>query len=62
MADFKVQSMTLQTLQGRDESRSGDNPWKLGAHNRDDSWCDHDHYFIAQLLPTTSHPNLQQTA
>jgi len=62
MADFKFSRRRLQTPQGRDEPRSADNPWKLGAHNRDDSWCDHDHYFTAQLLPTTSHPNLQQTA
>ena len=41
----------LQTLQGHDESRSADNPRKLGAHNRDDGQkqqYDDDHYFIAQ--------------
>jgi hypothetical protein len=37
MADFKVHSMTTANPTRRDESRSADNPGKLGAHNRDDS-------------------------
>jgi hypothetical protein len=34
---FKIQSMTAAALQGRDESRSADNPRKLDARNDDDS-------------------------
>jgi chitodextrinase len=37
MADFKVQSMTTANPTGPRQSRSADNPRKLGAYNPDDS-------------------------
>jgi hypothetical protein len=37
IADFKVKSMTTQTLKGRDESRCADNPRKFDDHNSADS-------------------------